>query len=408
MKRTTLKQSANRRGFTLIELLVVIAIIVILVALLVPAVQKAREAARSASCKNNLRQFGIGMYVFAESDPAGRLCTGAYDFRRDGCVDTWGWVADLVNIGAALPSEMTCPTNSLQFSEKVNDLLGADTTDGKDGAPVSRLDVGLCNSTDGLTSIATPGRGPFLTDRILTQGYSTNYASSWHMVRSGVKTTDDGSGNLVNPGGAKGLAGSVGPITLSVVETSPVVSQAIALLGDAAPGDADEAVLVEDLPGLATVNERLVESFNDGPAYVDSDNIKLLGGEIILDGTTGVHAWKFDLLPTANSPAGVDRGNENGSLAGDGLIWLQDTRDWFAVHGAGSKTSVNILMADGSVQSFRDENGDGYLNPGFQPTTAGGFDANDGYLDGTVELLPAKNYGGIDIIKATTNKGNFE
>jgi prepilin-type N-terminal cleavage/methylation domain-containing protein/prepilin-type processing-associated H-X9-DG protein len=71
--RTTRRnpQSAIRNpqaGFTLVELLVVIAIIGVLVALLLPAIQAAREAARNAQCKNQLRQIGVGMLNYESSN----------------------------------------------------------------------------------------------------------------------------------------------------------------------------------------------------------------------------------------------------------------------------------------------------------------------------------------------------
>ncbi len=89
------------RGFTLVELLTVVAIVGVLTSLLLPAVQQAREAARAAHCKNNLRQIALSFHSYHDAIrvlPAGQYfckpgtsCTTSAMFAPG-----WGWSASIL------------------------------------------------------------------------------------------------------------------------------------------------------------------------------------------------------------------------------------------------------------------------------------------------------------------------
>ena len=365
----------RKNGFTLVELLVVIAIIGILISLLFPAFVAVRGAARSTQCKSNLRQFAICLLGKASNSPSGSFCSGAFDSERDGALDQFSWVADCV-AQDVFPGQLLCPSSICQGSEKWNK---ASSNGAK--APPARANVPLRTS-----SMETA-----------EAGVNTNYATSWHLVRTAPVF---GDGQVTKPGGLKDWYDGnnklcVGPLTLRELDNGDVPASAIPMIGCATQGDvgangAGDGVL-ED-----TVSERLgliagspiCESFNDGPAVCLSPGSTVT---LIADGTS-----RADLeAPQGGYPTLGEAGVQ-------GVI-LQDTRDWYAWH---AKT-VNIVFADGSVRALEDTNGDGYINPGFGVDPATATAVATGYTSPETEVNPWEMFPGV-LLKGSFPTKSFE
>jgi prepilin-type N-terminal cleavage/methylation domain-containing protein/prepilin-type processing-associated H-X9-DG protein len=357
----------NRRSaFTLVEMLVVITIITMLLAITVPAVSSARESARAATCKNNLRQLWLG--IASVSDRTGKYGTGNFDWQRDGCPTDVGWVADLVGIGT-LPGKMLCPSNEAKISRTYNHLLGSvepgfSPLSNKAGIPEGRFPDGTprvnpCRrilgawSGGGALSVG-PARRELVEKQIFLPGYNTNYCATWWLVRSGVNL--DQNGNLHSASGHTPISTlerhcTMGPLNRAKLDASGLASSIVPVLADAAAS----GEFLSDTVGDVTAGQPLAHSMTRGPVQ------------------------PITMKPPPPS-------NSDPSPGTWWPIWNTTLQD-FRQLGVPHSRTCQIVFADGSVRTFTDSTKDGLLNNGFPSTETNGFS------DATVELSPFDVFG---------------
>ena len=94
------------RGFTLVELLVVIAIIGLLASMLFPALGKASAKAKQVKCASNMRQIGLGIFMYTD-DFDGKLPQTAHETLNTNKI----WIRQLLPYVGNSDAIRLCPAD---------------------------------------------------------------------------------------------------------------------------------------------------------------------------------------------------------------------------------------------------------------------------------------------------------
>jgi len=334
-------RTGRRFGFTLIELLVVIAIIAVLVALLLPAVQQAREAARRSQCKNNMKQFGLAIHNYHDSQKTIPMGSG-----RDGGP---GGQRQSAFVGM-LPYLDQAPLYNLCSSGGTAAAVNGTTVyngfdwvpwDNNHRAVVAKIPLFLCPSDDPVTADGAKGGCNYRFSR----GDTTwDHCSQWN-----------GNGNR-NRGMFVGGTGASGLRTFSSVtdglSNTIAMSERIKVKGGANSVKSG-AIAKQPAQGTYVANPgACLAQVNGQGVYTVA--VGVFGGDRWADGQstfTGFTTVVGPNKPSCTDPAGSDQN--------DGVM---DPTSW---HVGGA----HVLMGDGAVRFVSDSINTGNVA---LPTVTGG------------------------------------
>lgn len=101
--------SGEESDFTLVEMLVVIAVIAMLLVLFLPVLSRAKEKAKEACCKNNLKQIGAAIASYPDEND-GYSIPCVFEIQIEGERKCYSWMDYLKNNSAIAGETPKCPS----------------------------------------------------------------------------------------------------------------------------------------------------------------------------------------------------------------------------------------------------------------------------------------------------------